>query len=295
LSILYFDCFSGVAGDMVVGALIDAGVPLDEVRRALGTLAVAPDVVWTERVTRAGVSATRFCVQGESAPIDHANDHESGQPQDDSQTHEHHGHSHDHRSHGHHEHGHTDAHEEMGHHVHRPLGEIFRLIDGSALSAAGKDRAKHLFERLGKAEAAIHATPLDRVHLHEVGALDSIIDIVGAVHALESLKVDRIVASPLNVGSGRIRRRMACIRFQRRQRFGCSKASRSTTPGRRSNSSRQRARFSSVTMRPSLDRCPDARANVGYGAGTRDFPDRPNVLRVLLGPQTPVRRRPASS
>src|SRR6185503_19076369 len=109
---------------MVVGALIDAGVPLDEVRRALGTLAIAPGAVWTERVTRAGVSATRFCVQGESAPIDSAHDHESGPPEGGHHTHDHHGHSHDH-----HEHGHADAHEEMGHHIHRSLADICRLID----------------------------------------------------------------------------------------------------------------------------------------------------------------------
>ena len=90
-------------------------------------------------------------------------------------------------------------------HAHRSLSEIDTLIDGSSLSATGKDRAKQLFARLGEAEAAIHGTPLDRVHLHEVGALDSIIDIVGTVHALEMLKVDRIVASPLNVGSGSVR------------------------------------------------------------------------------------------
>jgi uncharacterized protein (TIGR00299 family) protein len=284
LSILYFDCFSGVAGDMVVGALIDAGVPLDEVRRSLGTLAIAPDVVWTERVTRAGVSAIRFCVEGEAAPIDHANDHESGTPEGGPHTHDHHGHSHDHHSHDHHEPAHTNAHEEMGHHVHRSLGDIFRLIDGSALSAAGKDRAKHLFERLGMAEAAIHATPLDRVHLHEVGALDSIIDIVSAVHALESLKVDRIVASPLNVGSGRIRSAHgvypvpapATLRLlEGVPIYDAGPAVELVTPTGALLVSDYATEFGSM---------PPMRVHtVGYGAGTRDFPDRPNVLRVLLG------------
>ncbi len=85
---------------------------------------------------------------------------------------------------------------------HRTLTEIDALIDRSALSAAGKSKAKELFQQLGVAEAAIHGTTLDKVHLHEVGALDSIIDIVGAVYAIESLGVDRVVASPLNVGSG---------------------------------------------------------------------------------------------
>ena len=283
---------------MVVGALIDAGVRLDEVRRALGSLAIAPDVVWTERVTRAGVSATRFCVNGEAAPLDHANDHEGGSPQGDVHTQDQHRHRHSHEHHGHddhdrghedsghstHEHSHADAREERVHHVHRSLSDIFRLIDGSALSAQGKDRAKHLFERLGKAEAAIHGTPLDRVHLHEVGALDSIIDIVGAVHALESLHVDRIVASPLNVGSGRIRSAHgvypgpapATLRLlEGVPIYDAGPAVELVTPTGALLVSDYATEFGAMpAMRVQ---------NVGYGAGTRDFPDRPNVLRVVLG------------
>ena len=76
LKVLYFDCFAGAAGDMVLGALIDAGVALEDVRRALGSLAIAPATVWTERVTRTGISATKFCVRGEHAPLDHAHDHD---------------------------------------------------------------------------------------------------------------------------------------------------------------------------------------------------------------------------
>jgi uncharacterized protein (DUF111 family) len=162
MRILYFDCFSGAAGDMVVGALIDAGVPLAELRRALGSLAIEAETVWTERVVRAGISATKFCVRGE----------EAGNP---------------------------------GRHPHRHLKGINVLIDRSALSDAGRARAKSLFERLGEAEAAIHDTTLEKVHLHEVGALDSIIDIVGAVFALEWLGIEEVVASPLNVGSGTVR------------------------------------------------------------------------------------------
>ena len=96
--------------------------------------------------------------------------------------------------------------------------EIFELIDRSALSPAGRERAKALFQRLGEAEAAIHQMPVEKVHLHEVGALDSIIDIVGAVFALEWAGADRIVCSPLNVGGGMVHRRTACFRCRRRRR-----------------------------------------------------------------------------
>src|SRR5262249_46173701 len=89
-------------------------------------------------------------------------------------------------------------------HDHRSLPEIFALIDKAALSAAARARAKELFDRLAQAEAAIHQMPVERVHLHEVGALDSIIDIVGVVFGLEWFGADRIVCSPLNVGGGMV-------------------------------------------------------------------------------------------
>ena len=121
MKVLYFDCFSGASGDMIVGALIDAGVPLDEIRGALGSLSIDRDAVWTERVQRAGIGATKFQVRGEDA------------------------------NHAHHHQAHaggvaTEA------HAHRTLPDIYALIDESRLSAAGKNRAKALFARLGEVE-----------------------------------------------------------------------------------------------------------------------------------------------
>jgi len=174
MSVLYFDCSSGAAGDMILGALVDAGLPLDDLRRALGSLAIGDDAVWTERVTRAGVSATKFHVRGETPPLDagHAHGDHAHEP---------------HRAEHGEAHRHGAAHE---HGEHRTLAEICRLIDGSALSPSGKDRAKGLFGTLAEAEAAIHNTPIDKVHLHEVGALDSIVDIVGAVYALDAMGIE---------------------------------------------------------------------------------------------------------
>ena len=193
MTLLYFDCFSGAAGDMILGALLDAGLPLDDLRDALGSLALDREAVWTERVTRAGVSATRLHVRGESPSPDHAHDHSSGHRDEQRHTHDH---EHAPEPEQGHDHGHAE---------HRTLAEIFRLIDGAALSEPAKERAQALFVQLAEVEAAIHGTPVDKVHLHEVGALDSIIDIVGTVYALEALGVDRVVASSLNVGSGSIR------------------------------------------------------------------------------------------
>ena len=282
MRILYFDCFAGASGDMVLGALIDAGVPLADVRRALGSLAIAPDAVWTESVSRAGIRATKFCVHGEDPVAVHAHQHAHGHEHahDHESGHDHsHGHHHDH-AHEIHTHRHADA----DHHAHRTLSEIRGLIDGSALSADGKRRANELFQQLGTAEAAIHGTTLEKVHLHEVGALDSIIDIVGAVYAIESLGVDRVVASPLNVGSGSIRSAHglypvpapATLRLLKGAPIysGPQQAEMVTPTGALlvSSYADQFGTIPAMTV-----------SAIGYGAGSRDFPDTPNVLRVLIG------------
>ena len=181
---LYFDCFSGASGDMIIGALLDLGLPIDDLRRALGSLAVDLGGVSSERVLRAGISATKFVV-GEQKPHPREQPHpQSNLPPP-------------------HEHTHPRAHTHP--HNHHSLKEIAAAIDRSALSAEARGRATHLFERLAEAESAIHNVPVDRIHLHEVGAVDSIIDIVGAVYGLEQLGAERIVSSPLNVGGGTVK------------------------------------------------------------------------------------------
>jgi uncharacterized protein (TIGR00299 family) protein len=278
--VLYFDCFSGASGDMVLGALIDAGVALEDVRSALGSLAVSRDSVWTEPVVRAGIRATKFCVIGEEPVAAHVPE----------QIHVHaHEHSHGHAAHGHHhghhdDHAHTHSHAAVDHHEHRSLAEINQLIDRSALSAGGKTRAKELFQRLGEAEAAVHGTTLEKVHLHEVGALDSIIDIVGAVHAIEALGVDRVVASPLNVGSGSVRSAHglypvpapATLRLLKGAPiYSGPQQAEMVTPTGALLVSAYASEFGAIP--------PMKVTAIGYGAGSRDFADTPNVLRVMIG------------
>ena len=274
---LYLDCFSGAAGDMLLGALIDAGVRFDDVRRALGSLAISPDVVWTERVTRAGITATKFCVRGEIAPREHVHAHAHAHAEGHG-----HGHSHPHEDGASHDHHHQDTHTHVDRH--RTLAEISQLIDGSALSSTGKARAKQLFTTLGEAEAAVHGISLDRVHLHEVGALDSIIDIVGSVFALEQLDVTRIVASPLNVGSGSIRSAHGLYPVP-------APATARLLTGVPVYSGPQAAEMVTPTgallvtaYAQEYGTLPSMRIQqIGYGAGSRDFADTPNVLRVLIG------------
>jgi pyridinium-3,5-bisthiocarboxylic acid mononucleotide nickel chelatase len=258
--VLYFDCFSGISGDMVLGAFLDAGLPFDDLKRALGSLAMPGYDITAERVLRAGVSATRFSVA----------EHEH-----------HHGPWHDHHHEDDHTHSHT--HGDNGH-AHRTLPEIFTLIDRSALSASGRERAKELFHRLAEAEAAIHQTPVDRVHLHEVGALDSIIDIVGAVFALEWAGAERIVCSPLNVGGGMVNSAHGLFPVPAPATlkllgnapvYSGAVQTELVTPTGALIATSYASSFGPIP--------PLAIEHVGYGAGTRDNPQTPNVLRILIG------------
>ena len=256
---------------MVLGALLDAGLPLDELRRALGSLAIDGASVSAARVLRAGVSATKFIVEDKTA---------GG-----------HSHSHDH-DHGHaHEHGHSDDHPHshapaaVAHeHAHRSLADINKLIERSALSAKAQARAKALFQRLGEAEAAIHQIPVEKIHLHEVGALDSIIDIVGAVFALEWFAADRIVSSPLNVGGGMVNSAHGLFPVPAPATVKLLAGVPVYSSGVQSELVTPTGALLVTGYATSFGPTPAMTVDrVGYGAGDRDLPSTPNVLRVLVG------------
>jgi pyridinium-3,5-bisthiocarboxylic acid mononucleotide nickel chelatase len=243
---LYLDCFSGASGDMILGALIDLGLPLDALKGALGSLAIEFGDIGAERVLRAGVSATRFHLIERAAP-------------DGAQT------------------------STASLHKHHHLKHIVAAIRRSALSAEGQDRAVHLFERLAEAEAAIHNTPIERVHLHEVGALDSIIDIVGAVYGFEWFGIDDVMSSPLNVGGGTVHcahgvfpvPAPATARLLAGVPVYSDGQSELVTPTGALLVTGYARQFGPMpTM--SIEQ-------IAYGAGDRDPKERPNVLRILRG------------
>jgi uncharacterized protein (TIGR00299 family) protein len=278
---VYFDCFSGASGDMVLGALLDLGLPLEDLRAALGSVAIDYGQIAAERVLRAGVSATRFRASADEPNAPAARSEEHGHVHTHAHAHGHEPvHAHTHANSHTHSHGHAHDHD----HHHHSLSEIEKLIDRSALSPEGKDRAKHLFHRLGEAEAAIHEMPLERVHLHEVGALDSIIDIVGAVYGMEWLGADHIVASPLNVGSGTVEcahgvfpvPAPATARLLRGVPvYAGAVAQELVTPT---------GALLITGYAESYGELPPMRLDtIGYGAGARDVKGHPNVLRVLVG------------
>jgi uncharacterized protein (TIGR00299 family) protein len=290
--LVYFDCYSGISGDMVLGALLDAGLPLAELKRALGSLPVDGCEVSAEKVLRAGVAATKFCV-GDGPDGSTVSSHEP-------HVHAHeraHGHIHGggggERAHSHaHSHAegleHTPAHE-PGHvhehrHAHQSLPEILSVIERSALSVRGKARVRSMFTRLAEAEAAIHRMPVERVLLHEVGALDSIVDIVGAVFGMEWLNADRVVSSPLNVGGGMVQTAHGLFPVPAPATVSLLRGVPVYSRGPQVELVTPTGALIVTEFASEFGALPPMTVDsVGYGAGARDPAETPNVLRLLIG------------
>jgi hypothetical protein len=233
--LVYFDCANGASGDMLLGALVDGGVPFEELQSDLARLALEGVRLEMGRVHRAGLEATHVRVHAE------------------------------------------------GRQPHRHLRDIRELIAASGLERDVRERSTALFERLADAEAGVHGTTPDRIHFHEVGAADSIADIVLGVSGLARLGADRFAASPLNLGSGEVE--MAHGRFpvpapatarlvEGVPVYGAGEGELLTPTGA----------LLVTAYATSWGPLPAMRVErIGYGAGTRDPKRRPNVLRLLIG------------
>lgn len=209
---LYLQCDSGVSGDMLVGALLDLGASESGLREALSSLDFAG---YDVRITRKLAGVLEGCDFDVVMDEEHENhDHDMqwlyggiedapghGHEHDHEHDHEHH---HDHGHEHHHDHGH-DHHDHGHHHVHRGMGDVERIVVGSGLSGAVQEMVMRVFRILGEAEAKAHGTTLEKVHFHEVGAVDSIVDVVAACWCMDDLGIDRVVASPLAEGEGHVR------------------------------------------------------------------------------------------
>lgn len=234
--IAYFDCFSGVSGDMILGALVDAGLGIEALREELAKLKVAGFRLETEKVEKHGIVGTKVNV--------------------------------------------VTGHE----HVHRYLADIVKIIEGADISDAAKTKGKAVFARLADAEAKVHGTTPDRIHFHEVGALDAIVDVLGSILGLELLGVEEVYASALRMGTG----------------FTSSAHGRLPVPvpavveltrGIPTERTQIRAELITPTgaailtaLSTSIGNVPFFRTErVGYGAGTRDLEEIPNLLRVHIG------------
>ena len=263
--ILYLDCFSGISGDMLVGALLDAGAPFDALERVVESLGLEGVSIARERVDRAGIGATKFRVADGAAPADGGHEH-------------HHGHAH-------HHHGHAHGHEGRKHdHHHRGLSEITAIVDRAALPAAARTRAAGLFRRLAEVEAGIHGVPVEEVHLHEVGAIDSIVDITLAVAAMEWLAPERVVASPLNVGSGTVTCEHGELPAPAPATVELLAGAPIYAQGPPVELVTPTGALLATAYADGYGPLPPMRVErIGYGAGDRDLPARPNVLRALVG------------
>ena len=297
--ILYLDCFSGASGDMIAGALLDAGVPFEVLQESVESLGLDGVRVRSERVDRSGIGASKFRVMVDGEPADaqaegghhHAQDRAHGDEHVHTHGHEHghthgcdhtHGHDHDHA----HDHGRQYAHGHGGHH-HRGLTEITRIVDRSSLSPAGRERAARLFRRLAEVEAGIHQVPVETVHLHEVGAVDSIVDVVAAVQALEWLAPDRVVASPLNVGSGTVTCEHGELPVPAPATAELLLGVPTYAQGPPAELVTPTGALIVTEYAGAYGPAPPMRVErIGYGAGDRNPVGRPNVLRALVGEGT---------
>ena len=280
--VLYFDCFSGASGDMILGALIDAGLPVEELRAALGSLALEGVRIEARPTQRSGIGATSFSVIDGSGGHTHDDGHEHHDDAvhflADGHTHTHvHGHA-DHDA-GFHRHDDVPTHP-----AHRSLSEICGMVDRSALSTASKDRSKHLFRRLAEVEAAIHQMAVEQVHLHEVGGVDSIIDIAGCVFGLEWFGADRIVVSAINVGSGTVKCAHGMMPVPAPATVRLLEDAPVYVEGPAVELLTPTGALLLTDYAESYGSMPTMRVRqCGYGAGDRDFPDHPNLLRMLVG------------
>jgi len=204
MRIAYLECFAGIAGDMLLGALIDAGAPVEVLAQATSALALGASLK-IETVDRSGISCTRVRVMEGTAVAEDAASHSAHDHSHAAEhTHEHaDSHAHTHEN----EHPHVQEHEHTHEHKHvhgRSLSVIRELIRKAPLAETVKGRAIRTFELLGASEAKIHNVDVEKIHFHEVGAVDAIVDIVAACAGIEYLKVDAWYCSPLNVGGGMV-------------------------------------------------------------------------------------------
>jgi pyridinium-3,5-bisthiocarboxylic acid mononucleotide nickel chelatase len=239
MKIAYFDCFSGVSGDMVLGALVSAGVELDRLESELRRLPISGWQISAETVRRGAIAATKVNVETEEQ------------------------------------------------HQHRSLATILGLIDQAKLAPRVAERARGIFERLGRAEAKVHDVAIERVHFHEVGAVDAIVDIVGAAVGFDMLGIEAFSTSPLNVGSGKVKTAHGILPVPAPATaellcgFDCYAS------GIERELVTPTGAAIVATLAGGSGSMPAMKiGSVGTGAGSADFREQPNVLRLFVGEQS---------
>jgi uncharacterized protein (TIGR00299 family) protein len=236
MKIAYFDCFSGISGDMVLGALVDAGADLGQIESELRRLSVQGWKISVEKVKRGALYAAQVRV---------------------------------------------DAQE---HHPHRGLSEILGMIEKAKLAPRAADRASRIFRRLGEAEAKVHQVPVEKVHFHEVGAVDAIVDIVGAAVGFELLGIDEFACSSLDVGGGRVRTAHGTLPVPAPATVELLRDAPTYSSGIEKELVTPTGAAIATTLSTHFAEMPPMHLRaIGYGAGSADLEEQPNVLRLLIG------------
>jgi hypothetical protein len=299
MRLAYLDCFSGIAGDMLLGALIDAGVPAEVLQNATAALSLGASLR-IERVDRSGISCTKVHVfegdaLADAAPVavheqEHSHEAHAHPPKTQQQHKIGHAHSHDDPAHSYaeshaEEHAH-EAHNEPAHpHAHgRSLSAIRALIQAAPLAAPIQQTALRAFELLGHSEAKIHNVPVDEIHFHEVGAVDAIVDIVAASAGIHHLQVERWHCSTINVGGGTV----VCAHGTFPVPAPATADLLRGLPTYSAHVQQELVTPTGAALLRALDPVfgpqPAMRVErIGYGAGTRNSKALPNVLRLSLG------------
>lgn len=280
---LYLDIFSGISGDMFIGALLDLGVDPLKLERELKKLKLDGYHLHVGRQERQGISGVKFDVHLAHEHHHHAHEHHHAQEEHAHHHHEHeHGHAHHHHDeHDHHEPGHDHHHDDS-----RDFAEIKRLISKSKLSPWVKQKALAIFRRIAVAEGKIHGRPPEQVHFHEVGAVDSIVDIVGACIGLELLGKPRVLAAPVTEGVGWVNcahgrfpiPAPATLAILGARGIGitqCDEPHELVTPTGAALLAELVEDFGPMSG--------IVAEKIGFGLGTRKNKTRPNVLRAVLG------------
>jgi uncharacterized protein (TIGR00299 family) protein len=284
----YLECFAGISGDMMLGALIDAGVPFADLERVAATLDVGAQLEM-RKVMRGGIAATKVDVLignsryriNEEINSHGKNEHLDAANSDSAHLQEPHNHPEPTRQ----SHRHAvPVHSAHSHATHRSLSSVLAIIRSAPLTEPVRARSIRAFELLGHAEAAIHGVPIESVHFHEVGAVDTIVDIVCSAAGCELLGIDRWMASPLNVGSGTVNCQHGTLPVPAPATlallgdapvYSAGPAMERVTP-----TGAAVLRMLDVTYGP----LPAIRVQAsGYGAGGRDTAGEPNLLRMLIG------------
>ncbi len=301
---LHLDCQFGIAGDMLLASLIDAGADQEAIRGVLAAIPLKDFELTCRRATRGGVAAMLADVEdlsdadaGEGHSHHghghgHDHDHDHGHSHEHGHDHEHkHDHDHDRQhSHDHEQHRHRHAHKRGRAGArkggpHRHLADLLALLESEAVPPRAKERAARVFRILAEAEAAVHGLPVDRVHFHEISGIDTAVDVIGSCVALELLAVDSISASPPAVGSGMVVCDHGIFPVPAPATLEILKSR--NVPWRPGGEG-ERATPTGIALltglADSFGAAPEMTVvRIGYGAGHREFADVPNLLRAIVG------------